>query len=206
MARKTGTLEQQRESVIRRGRAANKEITADASLVDVERRMKQETLVLLKAAGFSHTYCADALGVARSTITAWLADEDLNLSDKIEKTHEKMIASTVKLMQSYSLEIVQMLMDIARTTDNEERAVKIGFEILDRLGLAKVNKSESISAATVREEREVNIVDRTGILEVAKHAPPEVQAALASRVEDLIALASEHRQIAAPAAEEAPDA
>jgi transcriptional regulator with XRE-family HTH domain len=194
MARRStaGTLAQQRETLKRRGHKKVKTVTSHEALPDFERRLKQQMLAHLKAGGFSTTYCADALGVSKATIDRWLADEDLALRKDIEEISANYIAAGVTLMQGYLIEIVESLMDVFRTTEDEQLAVKIGLEILDRLGVSKVNKSESVTAATLRQQSEVDIVDKTGILETVRNAPPNVQARMAEHAESLLAMAQEH--------------
>lgn len=199
MARKNtaGTIEQQRETIRRRsrGKARVSEVKSDVKLDDFERTLKQQMLCYLKAGGFSNTYCKDALGVARSTIGAWLDDESLGLREKIAKHHAEMIAAGVTMMQSYLVEIVEGLMQIFRESEDEKLAKEIGFEMLDRLGVTKVNKSESVTANTIKQTHEVDIVDKTGLVGMAKNAPPHVQAAMAERAAELLALASEHAEV-----------
>lgn len=190
MARKTTSLDDHRSR--RRGRARSREVVSNESLDDFERRLKQEFLCYLKAGGFSHSYCADALGIARSTVTSWLDDEELNLRAKIEKTREQMTVAGVELIQSYLIEIIEVEMTLMRETDDEGLASKIGFELLDRIGIAKINKSESVTAATLREQREVDITDKTGLLALAKGAPPHVQAKMAEAAADLVGMMQEH--------------
>lgn len=199
MARKNGagTLDEQRESIRRRGRgrARVKEVRAGVTLEDFERTLKQQMLCYLKAAGFSNTYCKDALGVARSTIQEWLDDESLHLRDKISKISADMISAGVTMMQTYLVEIIEGLMQIFRETEDEKIAKEIGFEILDRLGISKVNKSEAVSANLIRKKSEVDITDKTGLVAMAKNAPPHVQAAMAERAAELVALAEEHAEV-----------
>ena len=187
-----GTLAQQRDALRSRGHRKVKAVVANDSLPDFERQLKQQMLCYLKAGGFSNAYCAEAFDVSRATIDRWLADEELNLRAQIAEISANYIAAGVTMMQSYLIEIVEGLMDVFRTTEDENVAVKIGFEMLDRLGVSKVNKSESAVAATLKQQSEVDIVDKTGLLELVKKAPPNVQQAMAQRSEELLALAQEH--------------
>lgn len=210
MARKdgAGTLEDQREALRKkasRGRTRNKALTSPESMEEFERRAKQEMLCYFKASDFSHTYCADALGVSRSTITAWLDDDELALRPKIEKLRKDMTTAAVMLVQTYAVEIVEMQMQIIRETDDEKLASEIGFKLLDRIGIAPVNKSESITAKTITQKDEVEITDRTGLLERTRGAPPEVQARLAAMTEDMLSLAREHAAPVAPEPEPEPE-
>lgn len=194
MARSTGTLEQQRERLKKRGHRKVRSISGDAALPDFERQLKQRVFVYLKAGGFSNTYCADALGISTTTVDSWLADEELKLKAEIAKVSADYIEAGVTMIQSYILEIVESLMDIFRTTEDEKLAKEIGFEMLSLVGIVKANKSESVSTRTIKQQHEVDVIDKTGLVAIAKNAPPEVQAAMARQVEELVAIAQEHAE------------
>lgn len=196
MARKkgTGTLEEQRQDIIRavrRGRRV-RTVKSDGSLQEYERAAKQQMLCYLKASSFSNKYCADALEVAPSTIQAWMDDPSLKLRDQIAQISANMTAAGVALIQSYQIELIEGLMQIFRETDDEKLAKEIAFELLDRIGITKVNKSESVVSGQINQTRRVEITDTSGIAEIAKKAPPEVQAAMAEQASRLLALAQEH--------------
>lgn len=198
MRKTDGTLDQQRARIraeYKRGRIQGREITGDASLSEVERQIKQEICCYLKAQDFSYAYMADALGVSRSTVKNWFSDSKLGLPVKVAKIRADFVSGALKLMKTYAIEIIETQMQIMRTTDDEALAVKIGFELLDRLGISKVSKSESISAQTLRNESEIDIVDRTGLLALAQKAPPHVQAKMAEQMEDMLSLAREHASL-----------
>jgi hypothetical protein len=190
-----GTLAQQRsafEQRYLRGRRGKQEITSPALMTEFDRLLKQERLCFLKASDFSHTYCADALGVSRSTITEWLADEQLKLGERIAEISASMTQSAVAYIESCLVEIADALMEIFRTTTDEKLAKEIGFEMMDRMGLSKVNKSESIVSGTVKQKKQVELTDSTGVVELARGAPPEVLQQMAQHMESLVALAQEH--------------
>lgn len=177
----------------KRGARRTGEVIGDAALSAIEREMKQEIACYLKAQDFSHSYIGDAVGVSRSTVASWFTNPELRLMERVATIRKDFINGTVKLLKSYLIEIVESLMDIMRTTTDEKLAVDIGFQILDRVGLSKVNKSQSVSAITNREELEVT--DRTGLLGRAKNAPPHVQAKMAEAMETMIALGKEYEDV-----------
>lgn len=198
MPRKSsGTLEEQRNRIKREYKRGSRNyggttVATNASLDETERYIKQEICCYLKAQDFSYTYMADALGVHKNTIRGWFADPELNLMGRVVEIREDLINGAIKYMKTYLIEIIETLMETMRTTNDEKIVVQIGLELLDRMGISKVNKSESATAKTVRQESAFEITDKTGLLERAKHAPPHVQAKMAEAAENLISLATEH--------------
>jgi hypothetical protein len=198
VARKTaGTLEEQRNRIKRkykRGARIEKIVRGNDALTDTERTVAQETACYLKAMDFSWTYIGESLGISPNTVKAWFNGEDdraAELRDKIEFIHHDFVDGGIKLMKTYFIELVEMLMTIARTTDDEKLVLEIFREFADRIGASKVNKSQS--AALVRHEGHstIDITDKTGLIEKLRDAPPEIQQRAAEKMADLMALVSE---------------
>jgi hypothetical protein len=83
-------------------------------------------------------------------------------------------------------------MEIVRSTDDDKVAIQAGCELLDRIGLTKVTRSESIGATINRNE--VDITDTTGLVDYLKDAPPELAQRAAQQMEDLLAMVKEGSQ------------
>lgn len=198
MPRKTaGTLEQQRNRIKRdykRGPRKENILRGEAGLSAVDREVAQRMSVYLKAQNFSFNYIADAVGVHRNTVRKWFDNEELNLAAHVAEVQRDMADGAVKLLKTYAIELIEELMNLFRTTEDEALAAKLGLELLDRLGVTKVNKSESKTAATIREEHEVSITDKTGLLSELRNAPPEVQARAADLMDEFMAMAAEHTE------------
>lgn len=195
MARKTsGTLEEQRAKIkkeYRRG-GRSKKIVSEDSLTAVELAVKKEAACFLKAGGFSHSYIGDALGFSKGVIKDWF-EHDAKMHERVAKIQLDHIDGAITLLRTYAVELVEMLVEIARTTSDEKIALQAITEGLDRMGLSKVNKSES--AAVNTNKTEVDITDGTGLLASLKDAPPAIQQKAAEQMQDLMdtmALAAEH--------------
>lgn len=205
MPRKSaGSLEEQRERIKRRylrGPKATRTLTSESKLTVSERFVKQELACHLRAAGFSLSYIAEAVGMSEPAIDLWFQDEELALYARVEKIHDDFTMGAVTLGQTYLMEIMEGLMELFRTSD-DKTAKEIGFEFLDRFGITKVNKSQSVVEQT--SVQRVEVLDSTGLLEKAKNAPPHVQAEMAEAMEKLVALGSEYADI--PDEPEADDA
>lgn len=192
MPRRAQTVEQERRDIkrrYRRGRKTETVIRGESALTDVEREIKREIACYLKAQDFSYTYIADALGLTKDVVKKWFQEPEMQT--RVREVFDDITAAGVKLLKSYAIEFIEMLAELARTAEDKIALTAI-IEGLDRMGIAKVNKSESISAQTIREEREVDITDKSGLVESLKEADPTIQVAAAEKLEELLALAAEH--------------
>lgn len=191
MRKSADTVEEQRNQIKRtykRGRKTERKITSETSLTQFEREVKREVACYLKAQDFSYNYIGDTLGLSREVVKKWFLEDDMRT--KVTKIQEDFIAGAVKLMKTYAIEIVEIFMEIVRTSPDEKIVIQAGIELLDRMGLAKVNKSES----AVTKVESVDITDKTGLIARAQNAPPEAQAAMAAHLEAALAVASEHAE------------
>lgn len=201
MARKSaGTLEQQRNKIKRnykRGPRAEKLVRSDNTLTDMERVVAQEIAVYLKAQDFSWTYIGESLGISPNTVKSWFSREGderaEELRDKVLAVQQDFVNGAIKLMKTYIIELVEMLMSIAREAEDPKIVLDIFREFSDRIGLVKVNKSEAAAVTrNVNEEHHsIDITDKTGLVEKLRDAPPEIQQRAAVMMADLQSLVSE---------------
>lgn len=190
MARKqAGTIEEQRQEIKRhyvRGSKGQTKRGID-KLSDIEIAVMKTKACFLKAAGYSHTYIGDALGVTRSVVGHWF--EEPEMREEVAQINADIVGGALKLLKTYGLELIEMLMEIARTAEDKTALAAI-TDALDRMGLTKVNKSEG---RTVHESKtEIEFTDPHGLVEKLKNAPPEAQQAAAEHMEALMALTGEH--------------
>lgn len=192
MRKPAATLDEQRDDLKRRykhGPRAKRVIVNFDSLDETEKAVKLEAACFLKAAGYPHSYIGEALGTTRGVVSNWF-HEIPEMRVRVSEIQADYIDGAVKLLRTYAIELIEMLVNIARTSDDDKVRINAITEALDRMGLAKVNKSES--AASVTQKSEVDITDKTGLVESLKDAPPEVQQQAAKHMEELLALSAEH--------------
>jgi len=186
--KKAETLEQQRQDLkktYRRGRRQEKRVSSLTDLSEIEIATKKEAACFLKAADYSYTYIGDSLGTTKSIIKNWFAEPAMVA--RVAEIQTDFIDGAINLVKTYAIELVEMLVEIARTTTDEKVAIQAITEVLDRIGLAKVNKSES--AATIKTKTEVDITDTHGVLAAMKDASPERQQEVAQRMQEALDLA-----------------
>lgn len=195
MSRKTGeSLEEARRDIKRRykrqhgTRAAHRIVNVN-SMTETERAVKKEGACFLKAADFSYKYIARALGISPSAVRKWF-DEDEQMRLRVVAIQKDYVDGGILLLKTYAIELVEMLVEIARSDIDPKTRIQAITEALDRMGMSKVNKSDS--KVTKTEHHEVDLTDKSGLVEAMKDAPPEVQQKMAQKLEELTALASEH--------------
>jgi hypothetical protein len=191
MRKSAGTLAEQRNKMkrnYRRGqRAEGIRIVDLSSLSEVELEVMKTKAAFLKAAGYSHTYIAQALNTTRSIVGHWF--EEPEMRQEVVRINEDIVGGSLKLLKTYAVELVEMLMEIARTSD-DKTALQAITEGLDRMGLTKVNKSEGRSV--IETKTDIEITDPHGLIDKLKDAPPDAQQAAAEHMEALMAITSEH--------------
>lgn len=199
MPRKNGTIDQQRNRLKRdykRGPRVEKVIRGDDALTDTERYINQELAAYLKAMDHSWNYIGDRLGISPNTVKSWFNNDDersAELRAKVVEIHEDYVNGAIKFLKTTLLELIEMLMDIARTTDDGKLVLDIFKEFADRVGMVRVNKSEAaaVNINKNEEHRQVDITDTTGLVEQLGDAPPELQQAAAAKMEEMMALIKE---------------
>lgn len=188
MPRKTAaTLEEQRNAIKKKYKRGKRErkVSSLADLTDIEIAVKKEAACFLKAGDFSYTYIGDALHTTKLIVKTWF--EEPSMKERVLEIQEDYIDGAVTLLKTYAIELIEMLVEIARTTTDDKIAIQAITEALDRAGLAKVNKSES--AVTTKSRAEVDITDKHGVLAAMKDASPERQQEVARMMEEALALA-----------------
>jgi hypothetical protein len=194
MRKSAESVEEARRDIkrkVKRGPRAVRTLTGEAALTQFERDLKREMACHYKASDFSYSVIAEHLGVTRDIVKKWFQEPEMQA--RCAKIVEDMVGAAVKFGQLGSFEMLEIIAGHARESDDEKISLQAACEYLDRVGLTKVNKSESKSASTIKEERELNLVDKSGIIDaLAEGAPPEVLHRAAELMDELFALTSEH--------------
>ena len=189
-AKKT-QLEKSRDKIKRRYAAGprSERVVRGALPPDIEAARRIQA-AYLRAGDYSFDYIAEAVGMSATVVRKWFDDPEM---DKlVAKIIEDQVDGAQALLKSYSIELIEELVNIVRTSDDMETRRKAINDALDRIGLAKVNKSQSVVETNNTDRSVVDITDKTGLVEKLRDAPPEVQAKAAEHMEQLLAIAAEH--------------
>jgi hypothetical protein len=118
-----------------------RKVTNEDELDILQLQWKKDYAVFLKAADYSYGYISDAVGVTRSIVKHWFEDETMR--KLVVLVQEDTTKGAIEFLKKASLELVELLLDIARSEEDSTVRLRAILEGLDRIGLAKVNKSES---------------------------------------------------------------
>jgi hypothetical protein len=113
--RKTGTLQEQQNRIKReykRGRKTDKVVRSADSMKDFELEAKKQVACFLKAADFSYSYMTDAIDVSKDVIRSWFADDE-QMQTRTAAIQQDITDGAIKLLKTYAIELVEMLMEIA---------------------------------------------------------------------------------------------
>lgn len=139
----------------------------------------------LKATGWSWRYMSDTLNIQGSLIKAWADDPDWQAM--VAKVADDIVTGGIDHLNRHTVDLVEMLLELARKTTDDAvklRAIEGG---LDRVGLSKVNKSES--RVTNTEKAEVAFDD--GFMARLAGMPVEVQTKVAEMMSEVDKLLAE---------------
>lgn len=162
-------------------------VTDEAKLDPTERATMITYACFLKATGASYTTIGHKLGVTRAIARGWFEDPDVR--ERVAQMSSDMVGSAIDFFQKATLEMAMTIAEIAKANKRSEpaTALRAAESALDRAGISKVNKSESV----VKNRNEVDITDETGLSLLIENAPPEVAQAAAKHIEDAISLLKE---------------
>jgi hypothetical protein len=138
----------------------------------------EDTVIVLKLAGYNTTQIARTIGLSLKQVTDML--ELPHVGERLVKIRSALPQAALDLLQSYMIEAIQAIVDVMRQTPDDKLILQAAGEILDRSGLSKASRQERHQ---ITEER-MTITD-DGIVEKLREASPEVQEQAAQVIEEL---------------------
>lgn len=167
--------------------------------LDVKRRIRPgenahiiNQMVILKIAGYSNTQVARIINLSRGQVKEMLDRPEI--TELLESTRRNLASAAYDLLQSFSIEAVQAIADVMRTSGDDKIVVQAAAEILDRSGLPKASRSEQKIHRTTEE---LTTITDDGIVDRLREASPEIQeeaAQLVERIEELLAVAASEEE------------
>lgn len=156
-----------------------------------EERQKKQMAVLLKVGvpGISYTEIGARLGETKSVVKGWF-QKDADLKEFYMWVLENLKDGALELMKTYSLEAVETLAVLMRF-GSEKYMFESAREILDRIGVPKVSRSEIEAEHVQRHEWS----DRDSLTAEIRELPPEYQEEAIKVVERLENLLAEHSSV-----------
>ncbi len=185
--KRNGTPEARAKAKVREGdkvrRKYKKNLALTRKFLPGEREHVIDMVIILKIAGYERSQICRVLNIATTQVQELLADPEV--SEKLIALRKALPAAALDLLQDYTIEAVQTLVDIMRSSTDDKITLQAVSEILDRTGLGKATKQERHQ---INESRTVFTDD--GIIEQLRKASPEVQEQAAQVIEQLEALLS----------------
>jgi hypothetical protein len=120
-----------------------RKLTSNEQISAQELQWRKSYAAFLRATGCSYQKIASIVHVRRGLVKEWFEDEELQ--DKVHLVQQAIVDNTIKFLNESALEMAQIVADIARLHKMSDPAVALraAESALDRVGLSKVNKSES---------------------------------------------------------------
>jgi hypothetical protein len=162
--------------------------------VDLNKRKKllpaeishvEDTVVVLKLAGYSRSQMAKVIGISKGQVKEILELPAVN--ERLVELRQALPQAALDLLQGYMIEAVQAIVDVMRSTHDDKFVLQAASEILDRAGLPKASRQERHQ---VNEDR-TTFTDE-GIVDRLRAAPVHVQEQAATMIEQLENLLTQH--------------
>lgn len=164
-------------------RRKSKKVTNLDDLIPSELAFAKTYAATLKAVGFSWRYISDTVNIQTGLVKAWADDPEW--MTMVEKVAQDVVDGAAVQLRSNTVELQEMLMEVARKCPDwavKLRAIESG---LDRTGLSKVNKSESV---VTKNEKTTHTL-ASDLFERMEGLPFETQqklAAMATEMEEMM--------------------
>lgn len=172
---RTGSQRKQIQSIRRRYKTR---LTTRKRYVVGEEDAIATTVAVFKVAGYSNVQIAKIIGISRGQVAEQLEHEKTQELLLLLRTN--LTNAALELLESYTIEAIQALADVLRTSVDDNVRIKAAAEILDRAGIPKVSRSER----KIEEEQTTTFTD-DGIVEAIRELSPEDQERAAQMIEEL---------------------
>lgn len=136
-----------------------------------EKDFKMQMGVILDIAGFTAYQISLSLGESKSTISRWKAEPAW--AKLYEKSSKVITGSALTLLQTYTIEAVQTLAVIMRTSRDDKLVLDAVKEILDRGGMPKSTRQEV--TAPIDPDVEKEAANERSLMNKFRQLPPEAQ-------------------------------
>jgi hypothetical protein len=146
-----------------------------------EREHLVDMTIVLKLGGYSNTQIGSTVGISRGQVKELL--EEPKTAERLTTLRTNLPGAALDLLHGYSIEAVQAIADVMRGTEDDGLILKAAAEILDRVGIGKVSKSEREIHNT--NENKLTVGAEQGLLESLRELPPDRQEEAAQMIEGL---------------------
>jgi hypothetical protein len=146
-----------------------------------EREHLADMVIVLKLGGYSNNQIGSSVGISRGQVKELL--DEPKTAERLTELRRNLPGAALDLLHGYSIEAVQAIADVMRGTEDDGLILKAAAEILDRVGIGKVSKSQSEIHNT--NENKLTVGAEEGLLESLRQLPPDQQEEAAVMIENL---------------------
>jgi hypothetical protein len=146
-----------------------------------EREHLVDMVIVLKLGGYSNSQIGSVVSISRGQVKEIL--EEPKVSEKLVELRSNLPSAALDLLHGFSIEAVQAIADVMRSAEDDAIILKAAAEILDRVGIAKVSKSEREIHNT--NENKMTLGAEEDLMESLRDLPVEMQEEAAQMVEKL---------------------
>ena len=146
-----------------------------------EREHLIDMVIVLKLGGYSNNQIGSSVGISRGQVKEIL--EEPKTAERILDLRQNLPGAAFDLLHGYSIEAVQAIADVMRSTEDDALILKAAAEILDRVGIGKVSKSER--EIHNLNENKLTVGAEEGLLDSLRELPPDRQEEAAQMIEQL---------------------
>jgi hypothetical protein len=146
-----------------------------------EREHLIDMVIVLKLGGYSNNQIGSSVGISRGQVKEIL--EEVKTAERLQDLRNNLPGAALDLLHGYSIEAVQAIADVMRSTEDDALILKAAAEILDRVGIAKVSKAER--EIHQMNENKMTIGAEEGLLDSLRELPPDRQEEAAQMIEQL---------------------
>lgn len=146
-----------------------------------EREHMIDMVIVLKLGGYSNTQIGSTVGISRGQVKELL--DEPKVAERLTTLRTNLPGAALDLLHGYSIEAVQAIADVMRGTEDDGLILKAAAEILDRVGIGKVSKSEREIHNT--NENKLTVGTEEGLLESLRQLPPDRQEEAAKMIEEI---------------------
>jgi hypothetical protein len=170
-----------KDSVKRIRRRYKTKMNVKSTILPGEKEHVKDMVIVLKLSRYSNNQIGSVVGVSRNQVKGIL--EETDVAERLQSLQENLPGAALELLQGYSIEAVQAIADVLRSSQDDGMILKAASEILDRTGVSKVSRSEA-SVHNVNESKTTIGAD-ADMLEQLRSLPPEKQEEAAQMIEGL---------------------
>lgn len=159
-------------------RRNSRKVNIRRKLLPGERVHVEEQVAVLRISGYNNTQIAKVTGISRGQVGEIL--QEAHVIELVNEMRLVLTKAAQNLLEHSLVEAVQALVNILRTSKDEQNVIKAAGEILDRGGLPKLSRQEQR-----REIENKTTFTDDGIVDLIRQLPPEQQEEAAQMIEGL---------------------